>query len=262
MNYMGSKASISYSIVPIIKKCLYCSGYTTYIEPFVGGANIIDKVRCDHKIGNDINRYLIELLRYAQTREISDFPEDISYEEYCIARDKFNSCNVTSEEYWYIGCVGFLASFNGRFFDGGFAKPHYSDGQYREPYKEHLRNLMKQNLSDIDFICSDYTSYKNVKRCLIYCDPPYENTKDYNGNKHFNSDEFWDFARKLSDSNIVLVSEQTAPKDFNEIWAQDVKRQINTSDEKFIVSEKLFVYEKSFNTVSNMISKFEKKRLF
>lgn len=40
MNYMGSKASISSSIVPIIQKCIMFSGYDHYIEPFVGGANI------------------------------------------------------------------------------------------------------------------------------------------------------------------------------------------------------------------------------
>ena len=262
MNYMGSKASIADSIVPIIQKCLYCSGHTTYIEPFVGGANIIDKVRCGKRVGSDINRYLIELLKHAQISEISDFPEDISYEEYCLARDKFNSNKIASDEFWYIGCVGFLASFNGRFFDGGFAKPHYSDGQHREPYKEHLRNLMKQNLKGIDFLCADYRLFSAVKNCVVYCDPPYENTKDYNGNRDFNSAEFWGFARKLSDNNIVLISEQNAPNDFSEIWSQDVKRQINTSDEKFIVSEKMFVYEKSFDTISKMISKFEKKRLF
>lgn len=261
MNYMGSKASISSSIVHIIQKCIMFSGYDHYIEPFVGGANIIEHVKCNIRVGADINRYLISLLRYAQLHEISDFPEDITYEEYCSVRDAFNIKSAKYED-WYVGCVGFLASFNGRFFDGGFAKPHYSDDQYREPYKEHLRNLMKQNLSGIDFICCDYKSFSNISNHVVYCDPPYANTKDYNGNKDFDSDEFWDFARKLSNSNIVLISEQTAPKDFIEIWSQDVKRQINTSDDKFTVSEKLYVYEKSFDVVNDYVNKFKIKRLF
>ena len=41
MNYMGSKASISSSIVPIIQKCIMCSGYDGYIEPFVGGGAML-----------------------------------------------------------------------------------------------------------------------------------------------------------------------------------------------------------------------------
>lgn len=261
MNYMGSKASISSGIVPIIQKCIMFSGYDHYIEPFVGGANIIEHIKCSTRVGADINRYLISLLRYAQLHEISDFPEDITYEEYCSVRDAFNVKSAKYED-WYVGCVGFLASFNGRFFDGGFAKPHYSDGQHREPYKEHLRNLMKQNLSGIDFIRCDYKSFSNISNHVVYCDPPYANTKDYNGNKDFDSDEFWDFVRKLSDSNIVLISEQNAPKDFIEIWSQDVKRQINTSDDKFTVSEKLYVYEKSFDAVNEYVNKFKTKRLF
>lgn len=261
MNYMGSKASISSSIVPIIQKCIMFSGYDHYIEPFVGGANIIEHIKCNTRVGADINRYLISLLRYAQLHEISDFPEDITYEEYCSVRDAFNIKSAKYED-WYVGCVGFLASFNGRFFDGGFAKPHYSDGQHREPYKEHLRNLMKQNLSGIDFIRCDYKSFSNVSNHVVYCDPPYANTKDYNGNKDFDSDEFWDFARKLSGSNIVLISEQIAPNDFTEIWSQDVKRQINTSDDKFTVSEKLYVYEKSFDAVNEYVNKFKIRRLF
>ena len=261
MNYMGSKASISSSIVPIIQKCIMFSGYDHYIEPFVGGANIIEHIKCNTRVGADINRYLISLLRYAQLHEISDFPEDVTYEEYCSVRDAFNIKSAKYED-WYVGCVGFLASFNGRFFDGGFAKPHYSDGQHREPYKEHLRNLMKQNLSGIDFIRCDYKSFSNVSNHVVYCDPPYANTKDYNGNKDFDSDEFWEFARKLSDSNIVLISEQIAPKDFTEIWSQDVKRQINTSDDKFMVSEKLYVYEKSFDVINEYVNKFKTKRLF
>lgn len=261
MNYMGSKASISNSIVPIIQKCIMFSGYDHYIEPFVGGANIIEHIKCNIRIGADINRYLISLLRYAQLHEISDFPEDVTYEEYCSVRDAFNIKSAKYED-WYVGCVGFLSSFNGRFFDGGFAKPHYSDGQHREPYKEHLRNLMKQNLSGIDFICCDYKSFSNISNHVVYCDPPYANTKDYNRNKDFDSDEFWDFARKLSDSNIVLISEQAAPKDFMEIWSQDVKRQINTSDYKFTVSEKLYVYEKSFDAVNEYVNKFKIERLF
>lgn len=191
MNYMGSKASISSSIVPIIQKCIMFSGYDHYIEPFVGGANIIEHIKCNIRVGADINRYLISLLRYAQLHEISDFPEDITYEEYCSVRNAFNIKSAKYED-WYVGCIGFLASFNGRFFDGGFAKPYYSDSQHREPYKEHLRNLMKQNLSGIDFICGDYKSFNSISNHVVYCDPPYSNTKDYSGNMDFDSDEFWD----------------------------------------------------------------------
>lgn len=49
MWYMGSKNRLSKYLVPIIES--YINEKTEgYIEPFVGGANIIDKVNCDNKI--------------------------------------------------------------------------------------------------------------------------------------------------------------------------------------------------------------------
>lgn len=45
MKYMGSKSRIAKDIVPIIQKCIDDNNLETYIEPFVGGANIIDKIK-------------------------------------------------------------------------------------------------------------------------------------------------------------------------------------------------------------------------
>ena len=45
---------------------------------------------------------------------------------------------------WYIGLVGFLASYNGRFFDGGYAKPTpNSKGIMRNYYDEAKRNYIE-----------------------------------------------------------------------------------------------------------------------
>ena len=58
MKYMGSKRRIAKEILPIILKNRKQGQY--YVEPFVGGCNIIDKVD-GNRIGNDINKYLIAL---------------------------------------------------------------------------------------------------------------------------------------------------------------------------------------------------------
>ena len=38
----------------------------TYIEPFVGGANLICKINAAYKFGLDNNKYLIALLNYCK----------------------------------------------------------------------------------------------------------------------------------------------------------------------------------------------------
>ena len=41
---MGSKSRIAKDIVPIIQKYIDDNRIISYIEPFVGGANVIDKI--------------------------------------------------------------------------------------------------------------------------------------------------------------------------------------------------------------------------
>ena len=145
MKYMGSKSRIAKDIVPIIQKCIDDNNIETYIEPFVGGANVIDKINCKNKIGNDLNKYLIGLLSYVSNN--GELLQEVSRELYSEVRSNYLKENNNYED-WYVGNIGFLASYNGRWFDGGFAKPGYektkTGTRYRDYYKEGLDNLLKQ----------------------------------------------------------------------------------------------------------------------
>ena len=120
---MGSKNRIAKHIVPILQKNICDKNIKNYFEPFVGGANLIDKISCNNKVGSDKNKYLIALLKHVQ----DDLPlyENVSKELYDDARNAFNSGNASLFEDWQIGNIGFLASYNGRWFDGGYAKSGY-----------------------------------------------------------------------------------------------------------------------------------------
>ena len=58
MKYMGSKSRIVDNILPIIKERLRDYNIKTYIEPFCGGCNVIDKVQCNIKIASDNHKYV------------------------------------------------------------------------------------------------------------------------------------------------------------------------------------------------------------
>jgi len=60
---MGSKNRIVKEILPIMLKE---RGQRTWVEPFVGGANIIDKVN-GNRIGNDNQEYVISLYKALQS---------------------------------------------------------------------------------------------------------------------------------------------------------------------------------------------------
>lgn len=243
MKYMGSKSRIVNYILPIIQKQIDDNNITKYIEPFCGGCNVIDSVKCEQKIASDKHKFLIAL--FQSLDKIDSLPEFITREEYSKVRECFNKKQNTYDD-WYIGAVGFLASYNGRFFDGGYAGiVNTKAGTERNYYAEAKRNLSNQisKLSNIEFKHGDYKIYSGSSGCLFYLDPPYKNTKQYGISKNFNHDEFWEWCREMSRKNIVIISEHTAPEDFGCIWSMPVKRTIDNTKRVQTV-EKLFQLKK------------------
>ena len=84
MKYMGSKAKVARYIVPIIQEQIERSGYETYLEPFCGGCNVIDKIEAPQRIASDCNKYLIALMQHIQAG--GELPGYIEREEYAKVR--------------------------------------------------------------------------------------------------------------------------------------------------------------------------------
>ena len=64
MVYQGSKRKILKDILPFIQSTIDNNKVENYYEFFVGGANVIDSVKCKNRYGSDINDELISLLIY------------------------------------------------------------------------------------------------------------------------------------------------------------------------------------------------------
>lgn len=222
MIYQGSKSRLKKYILPIIQSYIDKYNIKAYIEPFVGGANLIDDVKCERRIGSDVNPYLISLLKYIQCDpKLIIAPEECTKEHYSEVRDCYNkhSNRFTKE---YIALIGYSASYGGRFFDGGYGRDA-SGG--RCIYKERIKNLREQapKLEGIQFFCRDYKEYDFIyKNCLFVCDPPYKNTKKYAG-KPFNYEEYYDWCRYIAKNNIVIMCEYDMPEDFECIWQKERK---------------------------------------
>ena len=228
---MGSKRRISKYIVPIIQEYIN-ENTTAYIEPFVGGGNIISKIECNIRIGSDISPPLIELLKH-----VRDHPEVIPDN---ITEEEYNNVRTNKDQYplWYVGLIGFNCTFGGKYW-GGYARAIQQNGETRN--QSVLRNLKKWcvNLQGIEFVCCDYKQYSDIENCVIYCDPPYLNTTVYE-NK-FDSLKFYDWVRAVSLRNTVLVSEYQMPDDFRCIWQKDVTVNLDANNSK-PRTEKLFMW--------------------
>jgi len=235
MKYMGSKNRISKYILPIILKD---RNNKTYIEPFVGGCNVIDKVGYS-RIGSDNNKYLIAMWKGLQRNKKR--PYYISKELYSKARKEYN--NNTNNEFddFLIGWIGWMGSYNGRFFDGGYSG-HNVGKTHRNYILEQIKNTEKQinKIKDILFIHSDYKELEIPNNSIIYCDIPYKNTKQYSTSKKFDYNTFYKWCEKMSSlGHIVYISEYDMPDNFKCVWEKEITNSMNTIN-TYKPTEKLF----------------------
>lgn len=242
MVYMGSKRKYKKYIIPILQKTINNFNIDTYIEPFVGGANVIDDIKCENRIGYDRSDTLIALLDLA-SKDFSKVMKDGSRELWDKGKEYVKNGNkpedMTLAE---IGAMEFFASY----CNGGFPRGYAKNTQNRNYYKEAYNNMEKQSpkLKGIKFGCQNYWELdKNIKNAVIYIDPPYQNTKVYGyaNQPKIDYTHFWNWVREISKDNYVFVSEQSAPEDFEAVWTQDVKRTTN-KENNFKAVENLYVY--------------------
>ena len=218
MKYMGSKNRIAKHILPIMLKDRKDGQF--WVEPFVGGANMIDKVDGD-RIGADFNEYIAEMWKCLEDGWI---PRN-NYTKLEYVNTKENK-----DMFKYLtGYIGIACSYSGKWF-GGFAGKVETKKGIRDYQNEAFENLKKQlpNIKGIDFRHSSYWDLEIPTNSIIYCDPPYENTTSYKDS--FNHAEFWEWCRYMSkQGHTVFVSEYNAPDDFVCLWEKEVKSSLSAN---------------------------------
>lgn len=229
MKYMGSKNRLAKEILPVILKNRKTDQY--YVEPFVGGANVIDKVK-GNRIGADINNYMISLLKSLSNGWLPPLK---------ITNDQFLDIKNNKENYPedLVGYVGTQLSFGSVWFCS-FRK---DNGGKRCYSSEAYRNVLKQapNLKGIEFVCSDYLNLQIPDNSIIYCDPPYKGTDKYRGFENIDHDKFWEWCRsKKREGHEIYISEFEAPEDFICIWEKKVNTLVAERSGGKNVTEKIF----------------------
>jgi len=241
MKYMGSKNRIAKHILPLILKGRKEGQW--YVEPFVGGANMIDKVN-GNRIGADSNKYVANMWIELE----NGWVPNKDYTKKCYDFIKNNK-----EEFLHItGYVGINCSYSGKWF-GGYAGIVKTKGGIRNYQSEAYRNTIKQvqNIKGIKFVHSSYEDLEIPNNSIIYCDPPYDNTTKYKDS--FNHSEFWEWCREMAKKgHKVFISEYNAPNDFECVWQKEVKSSLSANGgvggNKNSI-EKLFIYKEVNNAI-------------
>lgn len=254
MKYLGGKQRLGKKLAPVLRLLWDSGDFNGYLEPFCGSLGVFQHMTelpgAKSIVANDYHPDLIAMWRAVQADEFVP-PASVSQEDYEAAK-RLPSPNAMK------AFVGFGMSFGGRFF-GAFA-PNYL-GNKKEDFRQEMVNSLgrigpKIRAPRVKFTNAKYQTLRPSRK-LIYCDPPYECSKypikyrtDVKRYDEFDNDEFWAVMRKWSKTNLVVVSEVTAPPDFVEVWnaeryrsaAQSQKTRFKSASTPTHQTERLYVH--------------------
>lgn len=227
MKYMGSKRRIAKHILPIMLDYRE-SNEQWWVEPFVGGFNMIDNVT-GNRIGNDIDYYVTSLFKALQKGWIP--PDNVSEEDY---KEAMRNDDMIPELRAFIlyGC-----SFGAK-FRGGYAREKIGTNHA----SQNKRTLLKQvdKIKDVVIENKPYDELRIPDNSIIYCDPPYNNTTSYK-NK-FDSEKFFDWCvEKKKQGHTVFVSEYEAP--FKCVFEKEIAMTIKKTGKYPKRTEKLYIVD-------------------
>jgi len=201
MQYFGGKHRIARKLVEFmpIHPSVDC------IEPFVGAASVVSRVgsgQARSRQASDLNPALISLWQAVQ--QGWNPPASLSEEEYQSARGLSDGDPIKA-------FAGFGLSFAGKWF-GGYARNSRGHNYAGSARSSLLR--MVPLIDGVVFSCIDYRKREYPSGAVVYCDPPYQGTTQYQAVEKFDWGAFWGFYAELSQKCFVFVSEYQAPKDW------------------------------------------------
>ncbi len=227
MRYLGGKSQTRNQIAAYLNRIRKPG--QPYWEPFVGAGWVLEKIKGQPIYASDANAALVFMWQRLQRGW--EPPNVVTEEMYQEAKAGRYDAALTA-------FIGFGCSFGGKWFAG------YARGENRN-WAQEASNSISQKSNRFEqaiFFCADFlTCYPPESGCLIYCDPPYEDTTAYGAVPPFDHSRFWERVRQLeSGGHTVIVSEYQAPDDFSPVVEMVTKTDMHTTSGKDRRVERLF----------------------
>ncbi len=219
IKWVGGKTSLLRHIVPRILS----AGFSTYIEPFVGGGSVFieimnslkyDKTVTDRRfIINDVNTDLINmytmikhdcdgLIQKLKTLECKN-----SKDEYFKLRDVYNK-NKSVELFMYLNKTCFRGMYRVN-KSGDFNVPYGNYKQLNFDYDNLMNLSLLMNRFNIEFMNRSYhellTESVDSPDIMIYMDPPYFDTFDGYDKSCFDYMFFTDCLKRMADYKCKML---------------------------------------------------------
>lgn len=229
MQYMGGKGRIGRAIAQHI--LAERSERLDYYEPFVGAGWVLQHM-APHFANVHAGEIQPDLVCLWQAlREGWDPPATLSREEYAALR--------SAEPSALRAFAGFGASFGGKWF-GGYASNARGDDFVGAARRGLIAK--RDRIGDVPVKAADYREWSPGPDAVVYCDPPYAGTTEYDGADPFDSTEFWRHMVKWAAAGAaVYVSEYTAPDGVAEIsWERTASTSLRKDDNRGRATERLY----------------------
>lgn len=252
MVYRGSKSRLKKQLIPIINKVIELSNYKSYLEPFVGGCNIIEDVKCTFRTANDYNSYLIKMVK--ELVKLNDYElmvfnpdnnwcDKKTYYKFWEHYKKFYNKKLEEmNNYDFItGFVGSLYSFSGGFYNSYGVENESKHYKVKCAWNHLYKQLPK--LKGVIFTSFDYLDL-NMDHEIVYLDPPYGQTTQY-GRIKWDIGKWQDWLNWLENQSlksIILYStvDVINSKNWELIYEWKLRHQTSGKDGHY-VNEKLYV---------------------
>lgn len=223
MQYLGGKGRLARKFAPILQKPLVSGA--RFIEPFVGGFNLVPYVQPDWAICNDNHAGLIRMYQAVQSGEFNP-PESLTEEEYK---------ELKSQRDWDNPLTAFAAfgcSFGAMEF-ASFARNKKGDNYCLRARNSLLRKA--KHMRAVEFVSKDYRELEIKPGDVVYADPPYLNTTAYTTGA-FDHEAFYLWCESCASKPgvRVFVSEFTVPErsGWEIVWSTERHIMVNGSTQK------------------------------
>jgi len=232
--YTGGKARIGKKIFQAIseyEKELTGNNDRPYLEPFVGMGGVLQHFAINHSREMVACDYQKCITSFWQEIQQGWIPQKISREEY----ENIKIADKHDAEYAF---AAYGCSFRGSYWT------HYYEDVMDLSIKRIIKKDYARVMSSVNFLKNKCYSEHKPHGMLIYCDPPYKESNFDKRRKNlidFDFDKFWETMREWSKYNIVIISERSAPDDFESFFSLD---RFNTFNKK-VITEHLFVLNKN-----------------
>ena len=205
-----------------------------FVDLFCGACNIVSNITtASRRIANDNNPYLIELFKAIQNGWIP--PTHATEEDYRYVSEHPDE-NPALTAFILIGC-----SFSGG-WKSGFARCSRGRSYALNAHNSLMRQ--KESLEGIRFTSNDYESLLIPKGAVVYCDPPYKDTRNHYYKSSFDYDRFLHWVKAHKDDYDIYISEYARNNilGFQNVWERNSNTNIRNKDNCTIPTREVLLY--------------------